>query len=149
MAIRDPKLAGRIALVGAAIKSHDANDPRLKWLREFWAAALEGSMPPRNASPELIGDWERILRLVPDGLAVRDSRAVCMRCEVGAGIHTGPSVEGYGYRAACNNCGDAWVVLLPGKKPHGASTPHPPQRDVSPSRQGDSQPARRLLPVGE
>ncbi len=135
MAIRDPKLAERIARVGVAIKSHDANDPRLRWLRDYWAAALEGSMPPKNATPELITDWERILRLVPDGLAVRHAQAVCTRCEVGAGIHTGPSIEGYGYRAACNNCGDAWVVLFAAReKPAGASAPHPPQRDVGPSR---------------
>jgi hypothetical protein len=109
--LRDTQLRDAIATVGRALKGYDASDPRLPWLRKYYEAAADGGTPPKDATPELVAEWLRILRLVPDGLPARAAGDGCPRCQVGAGLHTGPVVEGYGFRVACVNCGEAWVVL--------------------------------------
>lgn len=103
------ELAPAIARVGMWLRHYDPADPRLPALREYFAAVTRGQPAPRNVSLEWLQEWEQFLGLGERPLRQRPSGQLCDRCDFTGAPIVSQEVKGYGHRATCPQCGEAWA----------------------------------------
>jgi len=109
------ELVPAIIRVGLWLRHYDPADPRLPALREYFAAATTGQPAPRNVSPEWLREWEEFLGLGPRPLRRRPAGQLCDRCDFRGVPIVSQEVRGYGHRATCPQCGEAWVGQVPSR----------------------------------
>lgn len=100
-----------IARVGKWLRHYDPRDPRLPALRKYFAAVRTGGLEPRGASAAWLEEWEQLLGLGPRPLRRRPAGQLCDRCDYQGAPLVSQEVRGYGHRATCPQCGEAWVAL--------------------------------------
>lgn len=106
----DRPLMALISRVGEKLRSFDPRDTRLPLLREYYQRARESLPPPPGLSQGWLEEWEALLGLGKKPLRERSAGQPCDRCDSKGMPFTGPEVAGYGFRATCTQCGEAWVV---------------------------------------
>ena len=99
-----------IARVGQWLRHYDALDPRLPTLREYFVCVSTGQAVPRGLSSSWLAEWEEFLGLGPRPLRQRAVGQLCDRCDFQGPPIVSQEVKGYGHRATCPQCGEAWAA---------------------------------------
>lgn len=123
-------LALAIARVGKWLRHYDHSDPRLPALREYFAAVRTSSPAPWPLTSSWLGEWEEMLGLGPRPLRHRAPGQLCDRCDFQGAPIVSQEVRGYGHRATCPQCGEAWVSRLSRAESPGGASAHRPSEET-------------------